>query len=75
MAIGHHGSNTSSDYNFLKEVNPKLAVISCGYNNKYGHPHREVIENLEKLHIPYKRTDINGTITIFNDNYSEKVIS
>lgn len=65
LKVGHHGSNTSSSKNFLKTISPKLAIISCGEKNSYGHPHKEVIFNLESLHIPYRRTDTEGTICLY----------
>lgn len=62
LKLGHHGSNTSSSYEFLKEINPKTAIISCGYKNKYRHPSYDVIERLEKLNIKIRRTDLDGPI-------------
>ena len=47
---------------FLKYINPKIAIISCGYKNYYGHPSESVIGNLNILKIPYKRTDQDFTI-------------
>ncbi len=64
IKIGHHGSNTSSDFTFLQALNPSLAIISCGEKNKYGHPHKETTITLESLSIPYRRTDIEGSITL-----------
>jgi len=63
IKLGHHGSSTSSDEEFLKQVNPKLAIISCGYNNIYGHPTNEVLTTLNNLDINYCRTDISSSIT------------
>lgn len=63
LKVGHHGSNTSSSYEFLSYCNPKEAIISCGKNNKFGHPNKETLENLKKLKIKCRRTDIEGTIT------------
>lgn len=62
LKVGHHGSNTSSDFYFLQSVAPELAVISCGKNNKYRHPSDEVIKSLEALSINYHRTDLAGTL-------------
>lgn len=62
IKLGHHGSNTSSSYDFFKNINPDLAIISCGYKNIYNHPSKEVISRLEKLDINYERTDLNGSI-------------
>lgn len=63
IKIGHHGSNTSSSKEFLSQVSPSLAIISCGENNRYKHPHKETISTLESLNIPYVRTDEVGTYT------------
>ncbi|MBQ0097591.1 MAG: MBL fold metallo-hydrolase [Oscillospiraceae bacterium] len=62
IKLGHHGSSSSSSKEFLKAVNPDYAVISCGKDNDYGHPHKETIQTLSKLSIPYFETDIDGTI-------------
>src|SRR5699024_9378133 len=48
LKVGHHGSDTSTDELFLKEVNPKYALISAGLNNSYEHPTLNVIERLQK---------------------------
>ena len=61
LKVGHHGSDTSSCFEFLNQVDPKFAVISCGYNNLYGHPKQSVLDNLNRLNIPYTRTDIAST--------------
>ena len=60
LKIGHHGSKTSSDKNFIDEMNPKYSVISVGKNNRYGHPNKEVLENLKESKI--YRTDKDGSI-------------
>lgn len=62
LKIGHHGSNTSSSETFIKTVTPNDAIISCGLNNNYGHPHSEVLSILKKHHIHIRRTDKEGTI-------------
>jgi len=46
LKVGHHGSSTSSGEEFIKTTNPDMAFISCGKNNRYGHPHKEVLQNL-----------------------------
>ena len=63
LKIGHHGSKTSSSYNFLKQISPEVCIISVGQNNKYGHPDKDVINRLDKLNIKYRRTDLEGTIS------------
>ncbi len=64
LKIGHHGSNTSSSYSFLKKVNPKYAIISVGENNKYNHPSKETINSLNNLNIHYFETRKSGTIIV-----------
>lgn len=73
LKIGHHGSRTSTTEEFLEEVNPEYAVISCGIDNDYGHPHEEAISLLNEFNVEYYRTDLQGTIKITSDgsrNYS-----
>jgi competence protein ComEC len=60
LKVGHHGSDTANDLEFLKAVKPDLAIISCGENNRFGHPHQETLENLERLGIEILRTDLEG---------------
>ncbi|WP_458412435.1 DNA internalization-related competence protein ComEC/Rec2 [Schinkia sp. CFF1] len=62
IKIGHHGSNTSTSTAFLEQLNPKLALISVGKNNRFGHPHPEVIGTLHDHQIGILRTDKNGAI-------------
>lgn len=72
LKVAHHGSNTSSTDEFLDNVEPQFAVISCGKNNSYRHPHDEIIEKLEKRRIPYYRTDEDGDV-VFNVTKDGKV--
>lgn len=64
LKVGHHGSRTSSTDAFLAAVSPRVAVISCGEGNSYGHPHTETVERLEDEGIACYRTDLNGTVVI-----------
>lgn len=64
LKIGHHGSITSTSDELLKELRPSLAIISCGKNNRFNHPHKETIDKLKEYRIKYLRTDISGTIRI-----------
>ncbi|HHY13869.1 MAG TPA: MBL fold metallo-hydrolase [Thermoanaerobacterales bacterium] len=64
LKVGHHGSITSTSEEFLNRVNPKYAIISAGKDNDYGHPHKEIIERLEKKGISISRTDELGTIIL-----------
>ncbi len=63
LKAGHHGSDTSSSLLFLQAVTPEVAILSCGLNNSYGHPHESVINRLKSLGIKIRRTDQEGTIS------------
>lgn len=67
LKVGHHGSKTSSDKYFLAAVSPAYAVISSGKDNRYGHPHKEVLGNLSSLNIPYLNTANEGRIVFLSD--------
>ena len=69
LKVGHHGSKTSTSEPFLDAVHPALAVISDGFENSYGHPHRNTLAALETRHIPALRTDRRGLICIWTDGY------
>ena len=71
LKVGHHGSKTSSSKEFIDEVNPKCSVISVGKNNRYGHPNKEVLENLEQSNI--YRTDQDGSIIFKIKNNKLKI--
>ena len=62
LKVGHHGSNTSSSKAFIDSVNPEYSLISVGKNNRYGHPNKEVLNNLENSKI--YRTDQDGSIML-----------
>ena len=67
LQVGHHGSSTSTSYVFLNAVLPEMGIISCGVNNKYGHPHEETLSILRDAGVDVYRTDLLGTITIGSD--------
>jgi len=62
LKVAHHGSKYSTSNNFLEKVNPSIAIISCGKNNSYGHPHMEVLKRLVNIECFIYRTDILGQI-------------
>jgi competence protein ComEC len=64
LVLGHHGSRHSSAYDFLAQIDPKLALISAGFDNRYGHPTPETIARLDALNIPYANTADLGAIHI-----------
>ncbi len=62
LHVGHHGSRTSTSLSWLAAVHPKFAVISCGKDNEYGHPHRAVLDRLREASATVLRTDERGDI-------------
>ena len=64
---GHHGASDSSNALFLQAVNPAYAVISCGKDNEYGHPHQETLDRLALLGAEPLRTDLLGTVSAVTD--------
>jgi len=67
LKVGHHGSDTSTTYPFLREIMPEFAVISCGRNNQYGHPDDNLLSRLRDADVHVYRTDMQGTITAVSD--------
>lgn len=67
LKAGHHGSRTASSLDFVKAVDPQFVVISCGLNNKFGHPHQEALSTYDSLNLPYYRTDKLGSIVVDTD--------
>lgn len=73
LKVAHHGSYTASSLAFLEETTPDIAVISCGYKNNYGHPHKSTLDNLESVDAKIFRTDQNGSMQFYSDG--EKIYS
>lgn len=71
LKVGHHGSKTSSGKEFIDETNPKYSIISVGKNNRYGHPNKEVLDNLKNSKI--YRTDQDGSIMFKIKNNKLKI--
>ena len=71
LKIGHHGSKTSSSKEFINEINPNYSIISVGKNNRYGHPNKEVLNNLSNSKI--YRTDQDGSIMFKIKNNKFKI--
>lgn len=69
LQVGHHGSASSTSMDFVNTVNPTHAIISCGKDNKYGHPADATLENLVSKNILTYRTDQSGTIIVTTDGY------
>lgn len=70
IKVGHHGSYTSTSDELLSAATPDIAVISCGENNEYGHPHRETVSKLDAHGVDTYRTDEEGTVIICTDGVS-----
>lgn len=75
LKVGHHGSSSSSDYAFLDAIKPKLALISVGENNSYGHPHQQVLDGLGSINAKVFRTDLHGRILLQTDGESMQVFT
>ena len=73
LKAGHHGSDTSSSYVFLREVMPEYAVISVGTNNSYGHPDEAVLSRLHDAGTQIFRTDESGCIIAVSDGASLQI--
>ncbi|MBC1996980.1 DNA internalization-related competence protein ComEC/Rec2 [Listeria marthii] len=62
LKVGHHGSKTSTSKEFIQQVQPTFAIISCGVKNRFGHPHAETLKTLEAAETTILRTDLQGEI-------------
>ena len=71
IKVGHHGSKISSSKEYINKINPKYSIISVGKNNRYGHPNKEVLNNLGQSKI--YRTDIDGSIMFRIKNNKLKI--
>jgi competence protein ComEC len=70
LKVGHHGSKTSSTPEFLAAVSPRVAVISCGIKNRFGHPHRSTLVSLSAVVPSILRTDRDGAVGVTTDGSS-----
>lgn len=73
LKVGHHGSRTSTTQSFLNAVSPSTAVIMCGRDNQYGHPHEETLAKLVSAGVDIFRTDKHGTTVITTDGVTYDV--
>ena len=71
LKVGHHGSKTSSGKEFIDEINSEYSIISVGKNNRYGHPNKEVLDNLHSSKI--YRTDLDGSVMFKIKNNKLKI--
>lgn len=70
LKVAHHGSKNATGEELLSQLNPKLAVISCGAGNRYGHPHSETLNRLRDVGTVIYRTDVSGAVEITVDKGS-----
>lgn len=75
LKVGHHGSNTSSTWNFLQAVQPEVSVIMCGKDNQFNHPHQPVLDRLNNIGTEIYRTDRDGTIIITTDRIGYEIFT
>jgi len=73
LKVGHHGSRTASTKAFLGRVEPKVAILMVGENNRYGHPHQETLTALIEIGAKIYRTDTDGTIIVLTDGKDYKI--
>ena len=73
LKVGHHGSNKSTCYQWLREVAPEYAVISVGSGNSYGHPTDDTLSKLRDADVSVYRTDMQGTIVFTTDGFNLNV--
>lgn len=73
LKVAHHGSRTATSEVFLQTLSAKTAILSCGKNNRYGHPHRDVLDRLEQEKIDYRKTSEAGCVQIFSDGYGYEI--
>lgn len=67
LKAGHHGSYSSSGYRLLREVDPTWAVISCGYQNDYGHPHDSTLSRFRDAEVTLFRLDLMSTVVALSN--------
>lgn len=67
LKVSHHGSRFSSTSTFFQAVQPKITLISVSKTNRYGHPHPTVLDRLQRSAMPFRRTDLEGDITLTSD--------
>ena len=75
LKLGHHGSRSASGDAWLSELAPRVAIISSGAGNRYGHPHPEVLARLARHGIGGWRTDQSGTIRVTTDGRSLTIVA
>ena len=67
LKVGHHGSRSSSDGAFIRRISPDIALITCGFNNSYQHPHSETLDILDRNTVTVYRSDLRGQLVLTSD--------
>ncbi len=67
LKVGHHGSHNATTQDFLDVITPGIAIITCGKDNDYGHPHKETISMLDAMGVPTLRMDQKSDVAVFSD--------
>ena len=75
LKVAHHGSKNSSSPNFLSATSPKASIISCGYKNRYNHPHKDALDRIKSTRSDVFRTDLQGNIMLRINKFEEKIES
>ena len=74
LKVAHHGSKNSSSSEFLSATSPKTSIISCGYKNRYNHPHKDALDRIKSTGSNVFRTDLQGNIILRINKFEEKII-
>ncbi len=74
LKVAHHGSRHSNSMAFLQAIKPEIAIISAGFENRYGHPHNDALKRLESLKTQIYRTDQTGHITVLSTGSGLSVV-
>ena len=74
LKVAHHGSKNSTSTEFLKSSSPKECIISCGYKNRYGHPHKSTLDRILNEDIKVNRTDLDGNIILQINRFNDRII-
>ena len=74
LKVAHHGSKNSTSAEFLAQVQPQYAIISCGKNNRYGHPHRELLSRLNSISAHILSTTEQGAVTVYAGRDSVSIL-
>ena len=73
LKVAHHGSKNSSSPEFLSASSPKTSIISCGYKNRYNHPHKDALDRIKSAGSDVFRTDLQGNIMLRINKFEEKI--